>query len=227
VEIEKQNYQYLKEEALKAGATLFGVCKLDLLKNELVDISFDSIKDMNYAISLAVRLSDKIIEDIKDHPTKLYFYHYRQVNYFLDRIALQLTVLIQGKGYDALPIPSSQTVNWNEQKGHLSHKKIAFMAGLGWIGRNNLLVNPDFGSRLRLVTVITNIPLSVDIPVKLDCGNCKDCISVCPAGAIKETKEQFDHRACFEQLDIFRKKYNIGHHICGVCVKSCRGHKKY
>ncbi len=223
---QKENYSKLKEFALEWGASLFGVCDISKLKGKFLDLSPGVIKDLDKGISLAVRLSDKIIDSIEDRPTKLYYYHYRQVNYFLDRVALGVTQFIQNRGWNGLPIPSSQTIDWEKQRGHLSHKEVAQQAGLGWIGRNNLLVNPDFGSRIRLVTVLTDFPLSCDKPIEDDCGDCRDCLGVCPARAIKERMEDFDRLACYRKLDEFRKSCNIGHHICGVCVKACPGQKR-
>jgi len=190
-------------------------------------ISPEVIESLPFAISLAFRLSDKVIEDIKDHPTQLYLHHYRQVNYLLDRVALLIADNIQKRGYDALPIPASQVIDWENQKGHLSHKLVAQEAGLGWIGRNNLLVTPEWGARVRLVTVLTNLPLKTDRRLKKDCDSCKACTQVCPAQAIKEKKEEFDHIACFETMKKFRKEYNISHYICGICVKACKGQIKH
>jgi len=133
---------------------------------------------------------------------------------------------IQNRGWSALPIPSSQTIDWENQRGHLSHKEVAQQAGLGWIGRNNLLVNPDFGSRVRLVTVLTDFPIPCDKTTEDGCSECRDCLGVCPAGAIKERLEDFDRIACYRKLDEFRKICKIGHHICGICVKACRGRRK-
>jgi epoxyqueuosine reductase QueG len=223
---ERENYSKLKEFALGLGASLFGVADLSRLKGEFLDLSPEAIKGLNRGISLGVRLSDKIIESIEDRPTKLYYYHYRQVNYFLDRVALGVTEFIQNRGFSALPIPSSQTIDWENQRGHLSHKEVAQQAGLGWMGRNNLLVNADFGSRIRLVTVLTDFPIPCDKTIEDGCGECRDCLGVCPAGAIKERLEDFDRFACFRQLDEFRKTCKIGHHICGICVKACRGRRK-
>lgn len=223
---QKENYSKLKEFALGWGVSLFGVCDISKLKGEFLDLSPGVIKELDRGISLAVRLSDKIIDSIEDRPTKLYYYHYRQVNYFLDRLALGVTQFIQNRGWSGLPIPSSQTIDWEKQKGHLSHKEVAQQAGLGWIGRNNLLVNPDFGSRIRLVTVLTDFPLLCDKPIEDECGNCRDCLGVCPVGAIRERAEDFDRVACCRKLDEFRKVCNIGHHICGICVKACPGRKR-
>ena len=141
----------------------------------------------------------------------------------MDRVAFSLAHFIQGMGCGALPIPASQIVDWEHQKGHLSHKKVAQEAGLGWIGRNNLLVNPTCGARIRLVTVLTDLPLKHDHPVEGGCYECEECLAVCPAGAIKERQEDFEHLECFEQLRLFRKRDHIGQYICGVCVKACRG----
>ena len=222
---ERENYSKLKEFALGWGASLFGVCDISRLKGEFLDLSPEVVKGLNKGISLAVRLSDKIIDSIEDRPTKLYYYHYRQVNYFLDRLALGVTQFIQDRGGNGLPIPSSQTIDWEKQRGHLSHKQVAQQAGLGWIGRNNLLVHPEFGSRIRLVTVLTDFPLPFDKPIEDGCGACRDCLEICPAEAIKERVEDFNHLACYKKLDEFRKTCKIGHHICGICVKACRGRK--
>jgi len=223
---EKENYSRLKEFALGSGASLFGVADLSRVNAEFLDLSPGVIKGLDRGISLAVRLSEKIIDSIEDRPTKLYYYHYRQVNYFLDRVALGVTEFIQNKGWSALPIPSSQTIDWEKQRGHLSHKEVAQLAGLGWMGRNNLIVNPDFGSRIRLVTVLTDFPLTYNKAIEDGCGDCRDCLGICPAGAIKERVEDFDRLACYRQLDEFRKTCKIGHHICGICVKACKGTKK-
>jgi len=102
---------------------------------------------------------------------------------------------------------------------------IGKLAGLGWIGRNNLLVNPQLGSRYRLVTILTDMPLVNDEALNRDCGKCMACLKTCPAKAIKENKEDFDHWACLDKLKEFRRQGVVGQHICGVCVKACKGPK--
>jgi epoxyqueuosine reductase QueG len=192
------------------------------IKKEFV-FSDETLKDLDYTISLGLRLSDGILEDITSFPTKIYYHHYRQANAILDQIAFKVSNLIQSKGYRALPVPASQILDWEKQTGHLSHKKIGELAGIGFIGRNNLLVNPEIGARFRLVTVITNAPLESDKKIEADCAECKACISVCPVAAIKEKKEDFDHMKCFEKLKDFRNKRLADQFICGVCVKACKG----
>jgi epoxyqueuosine reductase len=214
--------QKLKKFALEQGISLFGVADITNIREEfLLDENLKS--QFQNAISLGKRLMDSVLEDILDRPTPLYFHHYRQLNFFLDRTALLLSSYIQELGFKALPIPASQIVDWEKQRAHLSHKKVGYLAGLGWIGRNNLLVNPEFGARFRLVTVLTDMPLKADKPLNKDCGKCLKCLEPCPAQAIKEKKEDFDHWACFEKLKEFRRMGIVGQHICGVCVRACSG----
>jgi epoxyqueuosine reductase QueG len=174
---------------------------------------------------LGKKLIPSVLDDIIDHPTPLYFHHYRQINFFLDRAALILDDYIRDLGAQALPIPASQVIDWERQKAHLSHKKIGELAGLGWLGRNNLLINPEVGAQFRLVTILTDLPLKSDVPLSRDCASCYLCLSVCPVRAIKESQAEFDHWACFEQLKEFRRKGYVGQYICGICVKACSGPK--
>ena len=217
-----ENHQRLKFQALEWGFDLFGVADVTRLRADFA-LSPETAKKFNRAVSLGKRLSDAVVDDIPDHPTPLYFHHYRQINFFLDRGALLLAGLIQNMGYAALPIAASQIVDWENQKAHLSHKHVAAKAGLGWIGRNNLLVNADLGARFRLVTVLTDLPLEADKAVRDACGACRGCLAACPAGAIKETPAEFDHRACYEKLREFQRLRLASQFICGVCVKACRG----
>jgi epoxyqueuosine reductase QueG len=221
----KENAEKIKTLCHQWGASLFGVADLRSFKKAGILLSPSLIDQLSYGISVGFHLSDALLEEIENQPTPLYFHHYQRVNILLDSIGLMVTSAIQDLGYRAVPIPASQIVDWKTQKGHLSHKHLAQAAGLGWIGRNNLLVNEQFGARIRLVTILTDIPLVISSPAIKDCGSCLDCLSSCPAGAIKVRQEEFDHLRCYEQLRIFAKTLHFSHNICGVCVKTCKGFK--
>ena len=219
----KENVEKLKTLCHQWGGSLFGVADLRLFKKEEILLPPSLIDRLPYGISVGFHLSDSILQEIEDRPTPLYFHHYQRINILLDTIGLMVTSTAQDLGYQAMPIPASQLVDWKNQRAHLSHKHVARAAGLGWIGRNNLLVNDQFGSRIRLVTILTDLPLPVDSPSLKNCGSCRHCLSVCPAGAIKERQEDFDHLRCYEQLRTFAKTLHFSHNICGVCVKACKG----
>lgn len=181
-------------------------------------------KGLNYSISLGYKLSDVIINAIVDRPTKDYLYHYRQVNLLLDQTALKVSSIIQQAGYNALPIPASYITDWKEVRGSISHKLIAFKAGISWIGRSSLAINPEYGARVRYVSILTDLPLPTPKLLSFGCGDCRRCIEICPCGAIKETSNRFDRKACLEQLKNFAKSEGLGtHYICGLCVKACPG----
>jgi epoxyqueuosine reductase len=212
----------LREYSAELGFSLFGTADIRGIRDSF--ILPDRLRDrVSFAVSLGKRLVSGVLEDLTAGPTPLYFHHYRQVNFFLDRGAFLLASRIQDLGFRALPIPASQVIDWPQQRAHLSHKKIGEMAGLGWIGRNNLLVAPPFGSQFRLVTVLTDMPLESGRPLHADCGACRKCIEACPAHAIKESREDFEHIVCYEQLKEFRNKGLVGQYICGLCVKACSG----
>ena len=215
-----KNYGKLKKFCLNWGADLFGTADVSSLKDGFA-VSARAAKDLHTAISLGVRVSSGVLSEIENQPTKLYFHHYRVVNMFLDQLALRLSNFIQNSGSQALPIPASIIVDWQRQTAHLSHKHIGYLAGMGWIGRNNLLVNRGLGSQFRLVTVLTDMPLKYDKPTKEDCGKCRACVVICPVNAIKEKKEDFDHLGCFELLKEFQRQKVVEQYICGICVKAC------
>lgn len=214
--------EVLRASVRAMGIDMFGVADITSVRDEfLLD---GGLKDrFNRAISLGKRLLTAVLDDLVDGPTALYMHHYRQVNYFLDRAALLAAGLIQEHGFRALPVAASQIIDWDKQRAHVSHKKVGELAGLGWLGRNNLLIHPEFGARFRLVTILTDMPLPVGERLPEDCGECRRCLSICPAQAIKETRQAFDHQACFEKLKEFRRRGLVSQFICGVCVKACAG----
>jgi len=219
-----KNYLILKKICFKEGLDLFGVAEISEIKNEF-KISPKALRNLDKAICLGLRLSRAILSEMEQKPTKLYFHHYKTINSFLDQAALKLGNIIQRKGYSALAIPATQIIDWEKNTAHLSHRRLGALAGLGWIGRNNLLVNEKLGSQFRLVSILTDMPLLADKPSKKDCGNCRLCVKICPAGAIAENSADFDYQKCFEQLKIFQAQRQVEQFVCGVCVNICRGRK--
>ncbi len=210
---------YLEAEGFDAS----GVGHLAAYDQELVGLDETIRKRYTYAISFGLLLSQGIVDTLLEGPNPLYLHHYRQLNYRLDMVAYLLGKEIEKRGHRALPFAASQLVDWRNQRAHISHKKVGEIAGLGWIGRNNLLVHPVFGSRLRYNTLLTDMPLVPDTPIQRGCEDCTTCIGRCPAQAIKEDPSMFDHQGCYDMLKKFRNERNLGHHICGICIAACRG----
>lgn len=224
----------LRQAALRWGASLFGVADLDTLRT-LPTQPENLLDGWTRAISLGVRLADPVLDGITDGPTPLYAHHHQAVNTRLDDTALRLALLIQEQGGRALPLPASQTLDPVACTSMISHKAVAVAAGLGWQGKSLLAVSPLYGPRIRLCTVLTDLPLQPGRPLVNRCGDCTRCAEACPAGAIKATPlpqeagAHYQHRdeaLHFERCrtllrETFAVRPLIGHSVCGVCVKVC------
>ncbi|MEK0312689.1 tRNA epoxyqueuosine(34) reductase QueG [Cohnella sp. 56] len=68
--------------------------------------------------------------------------------------------------------------------GALSDRAVAERAGIGWSGKNCMIMNDEQGSWIYLGEMITNLPLPPDVPIADQCGDCTICIDACPTGAL-------------------------------------------
>ena len=207
----------------------------ELLLNEGVsDVGFSLIPDsdtgeLRYAVSIVVRLSDSIIDEITDAPTPTYFNHYRTVNAFIDRCLLKAGLFLQSKGYRYITVAASQSMPGTPFNGRYSHKAAARNAGLGSIGKNDLFLHREYGPRVRLGTLFTDCPLEGEGVMKENpCIGCDKCVRACPSGAILGVEyregiareEMFSPAICSEYM---KKQYQkIGRGVvCGICMKVC------
>ena len=109
----------------------------------------------------------------------------------------------------------------------------AKLSGLGWVGKNSLLINKNQGSYFFLAEIICDLELEYDEPVLNRCGNCSRCIDACPTGAI--TKAQvINAKKCISYLTI-ENKDNIPEELndsmnnsifgCDICQDVCPWNK--
>ncbi len=211
----------LKKRMDEEGIDIFGASDLHGLLPERFSAT-------PYAITLGVRLSSNVMDEVKAGPTYRYFHHYRTVNAFLDQCALKSVILLQRVGYAACAIPASQSTSESGFEGDFPHKTAANMAGLGFIGRSALFVSKDFGPRVRLATVLTDMELESGAILSPQCGNCRACVAACPCGAItgeiwskeKPREALVDAALCSRWM---KTKYqHIGRGaVCGICAAAC------
>ncbi len=144
-----------------------------------------------------------------------------------DQLADYMTDYLSSKGYSAYSQSEDSlfsTGDYNESTltTLLPHKTIAGLAGLGWIGKHNLLVSPEFGSAISMCTVLTDAPLKTVLysPVSSQCGDCSICIDICPVNAIKgpEWRKEI-HRD--ELVDVYLCK------SCLLCMALCPWTQEY
>ena len=116
----------------------------------------------------------------------------------------------------------------------VAERALAARAGLGFIGKNHMLINPELGCQIFLGEIITDLELSFDKPVEQDCSDCGRCVEACPTGALRPDG-QFDASRCISYLTIEHKGQIptdlarvIGDRIfgCDQCVLACRYQQK-
>jgi epoxyqueuosine reductase len=111
----------------------------------------------------------------------------------------------------------------------LAERALAARAGLGFIGKNHMLINPTLGPQIFLGEIVTTLKLSIDKPIAGDCSNCNKCIAACPTGALGPDG-RFDANKCISYLTIeytgripAESAEKIGDRLfgCDECVLAC------
>lgn len=173
-------------------------------------LSKQFIKDMQSGVSVPLEQDDYLEKE-------------KMVNDLADWVA----EYIQQRGYNAY----SQSENNNLHTGHyddktktssLPHKTIARLAGLGFIGKNNLLVTEAYGCGFCMCTVLTDAPYEVEqyVQMPIKCGGCDICKNSCPAEAI-HGKGWTENGTREDIVDVFRCK-------CALkCMVNCPWTLKY
>jgi epoxyqueuosine reductase len=161
-----------------------------------------------------------------------------------DQHTLQIASYALGNDYhDILPQKLQAIVSFiEEQLGHpvpnryytdtgpLLERELAQRAGLGWIGKNSMLINPQAGSTFFLAEILLGLELEADEPFATDhCGTCTRCITACPTQCILPDRT-VDARQCISYLTIENKDeipIDLRPHIqnwvfgCDICQQVC------
>ena len=220
----------IKSKLIQQGAALVGFADLSDLPSDIRD-------GYRYGISIAVKLNPKIVQIIGDGPSTEYYNEYRDKNEFLNQLADNCAELLKNKGYDALAKTQKVVVSDEKTKRtKLPHKTVATKAGLGWIGKCALLITPEYGSAIRITSVLTNAKLGVGTPViKSQCGECVECKNICPAGAVTGkqwvpgiNRDDFFHALdCRDKIKERGQQLGIPDGTCGLCFWACPWTRAY
>jgi epoxyqueuosine reductase QueG len=191
-----------------------------------------------FGIAVAVKYPKEVIRGIADGPTRDYFDQYHMLNQKLDELVTLGARLLTEAGYHA----SAQTRAFVQQSEAdysttLPHKTVATRAGLGWIGKCALLVTREFGSAVRISSLLTDAPLTPSAPVDASqCGGCTACTRACPAGAVSGNSWSpglprdafFNAHRCRETArEISGRRLGEVITLCGKCIEVCPHTRRY
>ncbi len=198
----------LRKELLDHGATVVGFAGLDgYLSGEIAHL----------ARAVSIGVDRRLNEDTLS---------------LLAKLEKRAVRFLKARGHRTLAIPPDS----DRRKGTcisklyslFNHKMAATSAGLGWIGKNGLLINIDHGPRLSLVTVLTDARFRPDAPMEHSlCGDCTLCMTYCPSHAI--TGREWSRSSPFVELVKLSdcrshkstKRATDGKPNCGLCINIC------
>lgn len=108
-------------------------------------------------------------------------------------------------------------------KEGLMDKGIALRAGLGFIGRNTLLINPTYGSAVNIGYLLLDRRVEPDEPLERDCGSCTQCVEACPQGVIGDYKLQAKDCISYLNQSRFSSYSDLKGFIygCDICLRAC------
>ncbi len=221
----------ITKSLLGKGASLIGFADLD-------EIPVNARSSLRYAVSIAVALDAPTIAGIHDGPTQEYYSEYKRANALLSDLGDHTARMLREYGYEAISkAPTYVGIDPKTQGTVLPHKTVATRAGLGWIGKCALLVTKEYGSAIRLITVLTNVDLDTGIPINESaCGDCTVCVKACPGSAPsgKNWKVGLHRDSFFNAFSCCRgareqaaEKIGVQDTICGICISVCPWTKKY
>ncbi len=141
---------------------------------------------------------------------------YLQTEHKTGEIADWLATFINKKGYKAISqsdeaLLAEGLFNFETKESILPHKTIALLSGLGWIGKNNLLITPEYGAAQCLGTVLTDAPLETVLyePCLPKCGTCAVCADICEKHVLK--RKTWDIALPRDEIvDVYG---------CSICIK--------
>lgn len=216
------NSDEIKKTAKSFGADLCGIAPIERFSDSPKGFHpRDIYKKTESVIAIACRVPDGSI----DLDT---FIPYTVIEELalskVSQIALSLSLEIEARGSKAVMIPSVPYDYWDaenlEGKGILSLKHLGLKAGLGFMGRNTLLCNGQYGNLIRLGAVLTDAVLSPDEMQKgeLCRDSCDLCVTSCPVGAIGNS--HVSQKKCRPYSEV-KNKRGIEVCVCNVCRKVC------
>lgn len=215
------NSENLKHYLMSNGALQIGFANLSEL----------STNQLKSGISILLSIPKEVIKSISEGPNMDYYNQYYLLNKQLNKLAELGAQFIESLGYKAIAQTTDFVKEYGNYRTNLPHKTVATLAGLGWIGKSALFVTKEYGSAVRLTSIITNMDLDYGTPIRKSiCGDCNQCVNACPGGAIKgelwqpeiDRDDFFDATKCRTMArQLAQERLNKEITLCGKCIEIC------
>lgn len=214
----------VKQKIVKGEIDLAGITSVKRLNNAPEGHRPQDILPTAQSVIVA---AIHVLDSVWDLPYTRYEYtnQFFVLNSILNNTAFKVSRYLEYQGYRTIPIPAAYPRINKLIRGVLSHRHAAVEAGLGKIALNNMLTTPQFGSRIRLVSIVTEAPLKEDPPYRGElCEEIREkcklaCVRNCPVQAISEKGVVDKTRCLFYQEQIM--PWSATELRCGVCISSC------
>lgn len=218
------NSLIVKKYGMDAGASVVGIASSKDLG--LAPDGFkptDVLPECLSVIVLGAAFSPEVLNDIAEYTASR-----NAMLTAMTSMAKEVAKRIKADGYKTKVI-SAAGGKWvdgdgrKEQFGYISLKHAAEIAGLGVIGKNYLLTNPQYGNLLWFSAVLTDAELMPDEKTGFTmCGNCNKCVEACPAGALDDITS-FGRKGCSKYFTIEDRKFKIKCFLCRTICPHCFG----
>ncbi len=216
----------VRSAAERFGARIVGFCSVERWdEHPLQPMEYRPKSILPWARSVVVMGIPLYVPMIATTPSMVYQELYNTTNRILDDMAYRMTGFLTGNGYRAMYFPrdgySGMDALLKDPTAAFSHVLAAYYAGLGTIGDSHNLITPEYGPRVRMVSVVTDAVFEPDDMIDGDlCIHCRRCLKKCPAGCFTDDGRPYsmDMERCTEHHIELKKQ---GHWPCGVCIKVC------
>ena len=217
--------EQVKDLLRASGCDLVGVANVERFKEAPQGRRPRDILPTARSVVVGVtHILDSVCDDL---PETRYEYtnQFYILNGTLGTASTKVSRLLEDQGYRAIPIPAAYPRINKELMGVFSHRHAAVLAGLGELGLSNLLLTPQFGARVRIVSVITEARLEPDPPyakslcykMQKECE--KACVTSCPVQAISSNGAVNKDLCLRYQEQIM--PWSAVELRCGLCLGSC------
>lgn len=238
--------KWIKERGRELGFSQIGIAKAEELTEEKSQLrewlNRGYHGEMGYMENYFEKRTDprKLVEGTRSVIVLTYNYHNpisREENTY------KISQYAYGKDYHGVMKKKLKTLlaDMNENIGPVKGRVFvdsapvmerdwARKAGVGWTGKNTLLIHPRSGSYFFLGEIMVDIPLVYDEPIQDYCGTCRKCIDACPTDAINEEGYLLDGSTCISYATIEKKgtiPAEFSQHMedwifgCDICQEVC------